>query len=388
MKNKLLSIFFTLAAALNLGVYVAAQGTTPTNRENEQTKIINKGYELAKLLPDSDAVIMFKAGKVYREILPRFLSANHQSLLAKVTNELNEIKADTGFDWKNVENMAIGLKIALGLKRKSGLPNILRLMLLRSGDKIDSKVPLWMAKRRGKYNDEKIGDRTIYLAHKDKSSDKNKSKKAASKAKKPKLKKPSFPTFAVASYNENTLVMGFPEQVKNTIRESQKISADILDLPLHKPNADILDLLRHKPNAVITFGAYFPNGLLSLIDVEAFKNFDELAAAIGSIYKAQGSLEVNEESAFISMVVETLDAGHASLLHDALFAFRFFLKTGFKTNDAEEAELFKIIENTEVSRDEKKVMLSLKVTENAFGFLLSYAIEDIFSSEEWRKGQI
>lgn len=369
MKNKLLFLFIALTFVLNLSVYAAAQETTPANKGNEQTTI-NKRHELAKLLPDSDVVITLKLGEILHKTLPQFLSANHQPLLTKFTDDLNKIKANNrGFDLRDVENAAIGLKFNPDAKNNPDLPEFAWSLLFQSRSKIDSKVPILMAKRIGKYHQEKIGNHTIYITqelNEKKSGDKNKPNKS-------KIKKYLY--CAVASYSNDIITMGSMEHVKKTIGESQKVSATILDL------------LNRKPAAILTFGSYFPKGFSPYLDFEDPEYLDGLNAAIGSIRQVQGSLDTNEGNAFISIVVETSDTKNASFLHDLLVTGRLFLTTRLNkvtkvTNDPEWNYLKEMIENTEFSRDGEKVMLSLKVTENAFGFLLNMIIEDIVYSKE------
>lgn len=372
MKNKLLFLFIALAFVLNLSVYAAAQEAT--GKEYEQATI-NKGRELAKLLPDSDVVITLKLGEILRKTLPQFLSANHQPLLTKFTDDLDKIKVDNrGFDLRDVENVAIGLKFNPDAKNNPDFPEFSWSLLFQSRSKIDSKLPILMAKRIGKYHQEKIGKHTIYITqelNEKKSSDKNKPNKS-------KIKKYLY--CAVASYSNDIIAMGSMEHVKKTIGESQKVSATILDL------------LNRKPAAILTFGSYFPKGFSPYIDFEDSGYLDGLNAAIGSIRQVQGSLDTNEGNAFISVVVETSDTKNARFLHDLLVTGRLFLTTRLNklmkanAHDSEWNHLKEMIENSKVSRDGEKVMLSLKVTENAFGFLLNMIIEDIVYSKEKVKG--
>ena len=368
MKDKLLPIFLKLAFFLNLSLYVLGQEATT----------IDGGSELAKLLPDSDVVVVLKASKILNETLPQLLSADHQPLLAKITDEINKIKDDNkGLDFRDVENAVIGLKLK---PVPVDFPDLDKLSftwtaLFRSRSEIDSRVPILMAKRRGKHYQEESENRTIYLARREKPVSKNKSKKSDSEAKKSKLKKPHF---AASFYDENTLAMGSPEYVKKTLGESQKV------------DAGILNLLIHKPASVVAFGAHFPKGLSSYIDLE---DIEELSAAIYSIRKVNGSLDMNEGNAFISLVVEASKTEHARFLHDLLITFRLLAVTRFGLKEpnapknAKFAALFRMINNVEVSQDEKKVMLSLKVKENDFGSILEQSIKEIFFSKEEEKSK-
>lgn len=383
MKNKinntLLPIFLKLAVFLNLSFYVLGQETTT----------IDRGHELAKLLPDSDVVVVLKASKILNETLPQLLSANHRPLLTKITDEINKIKADNkGLDFRDVENIAIGLKIKPVPMEFLDWDDLdfIWTALFQSNSRIDSKVPILIAKRRGKYNQEKIRTDVLYLVYKEKPNDKNKSNKSDPNTKKSNLKTPYF---AVATYNENTFMMGSPEHVKKTIGESQKVGVDILNL------------LSHKPTSVVTFGAYFPNGLSPYTDFGDSMS-EELVDAVNSIRNVRGSLDTNEGSAFISVVVESSEAEHARFLHDLLIMGRLLSTTYFtkglkESNAPEDNEtatlrnkidiLRKIAKNVKISQTGKKVMLNIEASKSDTAIILSYLIEKIFFTKK-EKGDV
>lgn len=372
IKDNLLPIFLKLAVFLNLSFYVLGQETTT----------IDRGRELAKLLPDSDVVVVLKASKILNETLPQLLSANHQPLLTKITDEINKIKADNkGLDFRDVENIAIGLKIKPVPMEFLDWDDLdfRWTALFQSNSRIDPKVPILIAKRRGKYNQEKIRTNVLYLVYKEKPNDKNKSNKSDPDTKKSNLKTPYF---AVASYNENTFVMGSPEHVKKTIRESQKVGVDILNL------------LSHKSASVVTFGAYFPNGLSPYTDFGDSMS-EELVDAVNSIRKVRGSLDINEGNAFISAVVEASEAEHARFLHDLLIMGRLlsttYLTKGLKESNAPKddkfAALSRLINNVEILQSGKKVMLNMEASKSDTAIILSYLIEKFFFTKK-EKGDV
>lgn len=332
MKNKLLSIFVSFIVISTLSGHALAQQAIGTS----------KGYELAKLLPASEIVILIESGKIFREKLPQVLS-DKQTLLAKINSELDKFKSRTGLDLRDVESAAIGLK-KTELKNKTDFEWV---ALFQGKSNISSKVPIVVAKHKGTRHDDikieniKIGNRTIYILSVEKlsKSNKNKSKKFS-------------PVAAIASYSEDTIVVGSPEHVKRTIGESQRVSADVLTL------------LNRKTNPVITFGAYLPNGLSSYIGLkESVGGDDNLKLALDSIRKLHGSLDINDGNAYFSATAEALEAKDAEYLYSFLVVLQITGKGMFsgKLNDPNAEVYLRMLENAEISLDEKKIILNLEV---------------------------
>lgn len=339
MKNKLLSIFVSFISTL--GGPALAQQAIGTS----------KGDELAKLLPASEIVILIESSKILREKLPQVLS-DKQILLAKINSEIDKTKSRTGLDLRDFENAAIGLK-KIELKNKTGFEWA---ALFQGKSNISSKLPILMAKRKGtRHDDIKIGNRTIYILFVEKlsKSNKNKSKKLS--------------PVAIASYSKDTIVAGSLEHVKRAIGESQRVSADVLTL------------LNRKTNPIITFGAYLPNGLSFYIGLkESAGGDDRLKLALDSIRKLHGSLDISDGNAYFSATAEALETKDAEYVYSLLVMLQMAGKGMFpdKSNDPIAEVYLRMLENAEISLDEKKIILNLEIPKSDV-YILAREINEI-----------
>ncbi len=338
MKNKLLSVLAGFAVVLSLGSYMFAQNVNS----------VSEGYKLAKLLPESDAVILLDSRKLVTETLPQVLSAN-QPLLAKIMGKINNLKAETGLDLRDFENVAIGLK-----SQKVSETEIDFAPVLLARGKVDSKALISVAQLAsdGKYHTEKIGSCTVYIFSTEKLIDNNKPKSDPKKDKSfinktlDKVFNGLSKELAITTYDDNTIAVGSLDRVKEVIGKSSKVSKTVLNM------------LNRKPKAVGIFGAILPTGLSRYVEL----GDDELGATLDSIRKLQGSFDVNDGNASLSVMAETLGVKQAQDLEGTLIGLQMLGKALLsKLKGADKQVYSRMIENAKISRNEKLIMFDLKV---------------------------
>ncbi len=302
---------------------------------------------LASLLPQSDGVITLDSDRLFNSVLPQILSAN-PDMMQKITSKLDSVKTETGIDLRKFEEVAIGLKMNGATEDGVDYEPV----LLARGS-VESKALVSVARlaSNGEYHTEKIGDRTIYIfspkkiidkvQNDKKDDDKNLFEKMIDQVFKGLSKE-----IALTSYDENTVAIGSLKRVKELIGKSPRVGKDVLAL------------LDRKPNAVAKLGAKLSNGISQFIEL----GDDELGDTLGSIRVLQGSLDVDETNAIVSLMAKTSDGEQAENLQTTLTGFQILGKTLLGSSKNADKQVYaRMVENAAITRVENAVMLDLSV---------------------------
>ena len=308
----------------------------------------SSGYQLAKLLPESDAVVLLDSDKLIKETLPQVLSAN-QLLLTKIMGKINNLKAETGLDLRDFKDVVIGLKNKVGSETEINFDPV----VLARGV-VESKAIISLARLAsdGKYHTEKFGKHTIYifssekLISNNKPDSKTKDDKSFIDKTVDKIFKGVSKELAITAYNDNTVALGSLARVKETIGKSARITEKVLGL------------VQGNPNAVARFGAVLPNGLSTYVALDD----DELSQTLNSVRELKGSFDVNDGNALLLVSAETVDAKNAQDLEATLIGFQMLGKILLgRSKSADKLVYSRMIENAKISRKEKMITFGLKV---------------------------
>lgn len=338
MKKKLFLVLALFSVVLNLGGYAPAQKTVSET----------SGYQLAKLLPESDAVILLDSKRLIVETLPQVLSAN-QVLLSKIIGKIDTLKDETGLDLRDFQDVAIGLKSKTVSEAEIDFDPI----VLARGS-VDSKALIAVARLAsdGKYQTEIVGDHTIYIFSTDKLIENNKPEDDPKNSKSfiektiDKMFKGVSDELAITAYNENTVAIGSVARVKETITRSSRISENVLGL------------LNQKPNAVGIFGALLPTGLSRYIDLDN----DELGATLDAVRMIKGAMDVRDGNVSLLVMAETLDVKQAQDLEGTLTGLQMLGKILLGSSKSPDKQVYaRMIENAKISRTEKLIKFELAV---------------------------
>ena len=100
MKRKIFALLTVCAVVLSTaGVSLAV------TKGSKKAKSTN---QLLALLPPSDGAFTIDAKRFFGDALPQILSAN-QPLLTEILSKFDEIKATTGIDFKQFQQVAVGV---------------------------------------------------------------------------------------------------------------------------------------------------------------------------------------------------------------------------------------------------------------------------------------
>ena len=156
----------------------------------------------------------------------------------------------------------------------------------------------------GTYREEKIGDRTVYIfSVKDVANEtvsKNSNSKMAGYL--DKAIQGLSKEIAVTSLDKNTLVIGLPSRVRETLAGQTHVAADISGL------------LSVKETAVMSFALKPPGGMSHLLPLDN----DELGKNIDSIQYLSGSLDVAAIGTSLQMAARTKKPEQAIGLKDTI----------------------------------------------------------------------
>lgn len=343
MRNRIFTLF-TFAAFVMSAVGFVFVGEKASARGNN---------ELVGLLPASDIVINLDAQRLFNTALPQIFSAD-PGALTKINAKLDELKDKTGLDLRQFQHVSAGI----AAKRVSPKKVDFEPFIIARGT-FNSGALLAVAKltSKGKYQEKRIGSRTVYIF----------TPKEVIEANKPKVKssmldivlskiaKSLSREIALSAYDSNTLVIGSEARLREAFEKKTTVSTEVLSM------------VYQNPNAVINFGGKFPNGLAGLIDIDN----DEIGNNIQSIRQMSGALTVENNQTQLEFTAKTLKEEQAQGLHEMLQGLQIlgkaFLGNSKKTKD----QIYvRMIESAEISRSGSQILFDLKVPQSDIDVLL------------------
>lgn len=367
--------FYALITVFALGLSVV--GGASANAAIDAKKSASQTAQLAALLPESDAVATLDARRLVGEALPQILSGD-TALLNEIVGKIDEVKTKTGFDLRQFEQIAVGVS-----SRKTGAQaiDLQPVVLARGTFNANALIALGKIAANGKFREEKIGDRSIYVfspkqlmqnsKFRTAPLPQQKSSPADSSAAPSSAPTRTLTVFeravermldnlsrevAVAAYDGNTLAIGSLARVRETFG-ARRISADALNL------------VSRRPNAVAAVGLKLPDGVSDLIP--SIGN-DEIGQTIDSIRFLAGSFDVNDGAASISIAAKTAQPAQAQNLFEQLEGLRMLGKMFVGGNKGADKEVYnRMLENVKIERAASEVTLDLQVPQTDINILLS-----------------
>ena len=310
--------------------------------------------ELAALLPASDGVVSLDVQKLLSESVPQILAGKPQ-MLGDINAKIDGLRDKTGLDARQFEQIVIGVAMREITAREVDLEPV---FLARGKYNANALIAVAKLASKGKYREERIGSRTVYVF----------TGKEIVQQNKPQTKNSWFDKaidrmvnsltreIAVTSLDGNTLAFGSLARVRETFEAKTRA------------RAEVLSLINRKPNAVLSFGATLPNGLSKFVDLDN----DELGRTLDSIRQMSGALEVSANNATVSIAAKTLQADHAQTLHETLEGLQMLGKAFIGAGRGEDKKVFaRMIDNARITRSGAEVMLDLQVPPSDINILLT-----------------
>lgn len=311
---------------------------------------------LAALLPASDGVINVDLKRLMNEALPQILATNPE-ILSEINTKIAEVQTKTGLDMRQFEQLAVGV----AFKQVSDQEvDFAPLILARGKFNAGGLLALAKVAAKGKYREEKVGEKTVYVFSAREIIQDNKPQIANSTLGKwlDKALNSLKNEIAVTTYDDNTLVIGTLERVTETFTKTTRI------------NASVLAFINRKPNAVLSFGGSTANGLKPFFSLGKFDN-DETAKILGGVRSVYGSLDVASGNVVVSVAAKSVDAKNAEDLELSLSGLQMIGKGFLGGAKGADKEVYaRMIENARISRKASEVTLDLQVPQTDINILL------------------
>ena len=318
------------------------------------TKTSKTNNELAALLPTSDMVITLDAQRLFNQALPQVLSAN-QEMLGEINAHINALKSKTGLDARQFQQVAVGLTT----KQISAKDVEFEPFVLARGS-FNSGALLAVAKMasNGKYREEKIGSRTVYIFTPKEIAEANRPNTKNSFLSKifDKVTKNLTREVAVTTYDDKTLAFGTPARVREAFETKTRIATDILGL------------VNRNPNAVVSFGGRMPTGMSAFLP---FEN-DELGKNLDSIRQVSGALNIGDGSAALFVTAKTLKDEQAQGLKETMEGLQVLGKAFLGGSKSADKQVYaRMVENAKISRSGSEVSFDLQVPQTDIDVIIS-----------------
>lgn len=312
------------------------------------TKKSAKANQLAVLLPASDMVVTMDAQRVFNQALPQIFSANQENL-AEINSKIDDFKTKTGLDARQFQQIAIGISTKqISAKEVDYEPFV----LARGTFNADSLVAVAKFASNGKYREEKVAGRTVYVFTTQEIIEKNKPQ--ASNSMIDRLIRSLTKEIALTTYDNNTLAFGSLARVREAFQTKTRVGNDVLSLA------------NRNPNAIMNFGAKFPNGLSNLIVLEN----DELGKSLDGIRQVSGAMNIENGGANLSLAAKTAKEDQAQSLHNLIEGLRFFgnIVRGQKGEDKK--VYARMIDGFKINRSGSELSFDLQVPQADIDILL------------------
>jgi translation elongation factor EF-1beta len=345
MKHK----FFALTAVCLL--LLNAVGTTFADTKSNKVK--RQTSQLVALLPESDAVMTFDSKRFISEALPQILSGN-QTMLANILGRVDEMKAKTGIDLRQFEQVAFGVS---AVKIKNNEYDFEPVGLARGQINAAALIAVAKVAAKGKYREEKIGDKTVYVFAVKELAEQNKPQTNDAKKNEmfDKIIGKLSREVAITAFDSNTLAFGTLPRVRQTIEAKTHVGADITNL------------LYKKQTSVMNMAAKIPSGISAFLPLDN----DELGKNIDAIQYIYGAMDISGANTSVQLTARTRQNAQAQGLLETLEGLQIVGKALLGGSRGADKQIYaRMIENVKFSRNLNEISFDLDVPQSDIDVLI------------------
>lgn len=336
MKTRSFAFTAVFALLFNIAAFAAVD-----KRPKAKKRQVNR---LVTLLPASDGVAIFDSKRFFGDALPKVLAAN-QPLLSEIMAKVNEIQDRTGIDLRKFDQAAVGVRYPKVSAKETDYEPV----VVASGE-IDFGALVAAAKSasNANYRSELVGDKSMFIFT----------------AKDVVLNKPATPAnskisgiadhvskglpneIALAAIDRNTVAVGLPSRVRETLEAKSRIGADVTGL------------LPVRETAVVSFAMRTRGGMAQFLPLDN----DELGKNIESIQYLAGVADVTADGTSLHVMARTQKAGQAEQLKDTLDVLRLMGKGFLGASKAADKQVYgRMLANARFTHRGTDVTLDLLV---------------------------
>ncbi|MEO8648691.1 MAG: hypothetical protein ABI539_05955 [Acidobacteriota bacterium] len=345
MKIKIFAAFASVLLVLDLAGGALAGGKRD-RKARAQTQ------PLVALLPASDVVATLDGRRFFGEALPRILSSN-QPILSSIVAKIDEMQTKTGLDVRQFESIAVGVAARKIAAKDYDLDPV---VIARGQINSSALIGAVKLASNGKYREEKIGTRTIYvISGKDLATAGGQAVRTTGTADKFMDKLSS--DVAVTAFDGNTIIFGTPDRVRLTLGAKSRVGTDISGL------------LGKRESSVLNFAAKMPDGMSAFVPLDN----DELGKNIDSVRYLFGSMDVGVAGAGLNLTARTLQNAQAQGLLETLEGLQMLGKAFLGGSKGPDKQVYaRLIENAKFTAKGNEVILDLQVPQGDIDILVGY----------------
>lgn len=313
-----------------------------------------KSVRLAKMLPDSDAVVVVDVKRMFANALPQILAGN-QPMLSAIVAHADEIKNRTGIDLRQFDQIAVGATITKVSEKEVDLIPVVLAQGKYTPASLLSAVKL---ASNGEYREEKIGGKTVYIFNAKVSSEKAVPGVGDSMIGRMigRAMKGIFSTeIAVGPLDAETIAFGPAERVRQAIEGKTH------------PGVSVLGLSGLQHGGIASFGAKLPSGISALLGFDS----DEIGKSIDSIRFLSGWMDVADGATVIRVTGKTTQTAEAVDFLATLVDLQGLGKALLGSSKGADKKVYaRIIENARFSRIANEITLDLSVPQADINILI------------------
>lgn len=306
---------------------------------------------LATLLPASDAIVTFEADRFFSQALPQILSGN-EKLFVEMMSKVDEIRQMTGVDLRQFDEVAVGVSSSGASAEKADYQP---LILARGKFSSDSLVAIVKIAGSGRYREEQIGVRTVYIFSPSEMMAKNKPKGTSMMDNViGSIIENLDREMALTAYDGGTLAIGTTARVK-----------ELLD-GKSKADAEILSAVGKKQSSLMGLAMRTPAGFEQFLRLDN----DTLGNSLKGVRMISGGLDVANSSASLSLSAKTATVEQATGIKQTLDGFKAFLPAMLGGGKGKNQIYGRLVENARITRVGLNVSLDLTIPQSDIDVLV------------------
>ena len=276
---------YRILAFLAIAVLVLDLGASALAGSNSRKPGAN---DLVALLPASDGVVIFDSKRTFNDALPKIL-ANNQPFLAKINGKIDEFRTKTGIDLRQFDVCAAGVSTRQISEKNYDVDPVI---IARGQMTSASLIGAAKVASNGKYREERVGDRVMYIFDADTFGTKQAGTRHLGKV----------GEIALTSLDEKTIAFGEVDRVRDTLKAKSRVSPELVSM------------LEKDLTSVASFAVRLPSGLKAYLPLEN----DELGKNIDSIRYLYGNANVANNEGTVHVVARTDQNSQATSLYETL----------------------------------------------------------------------
>ncbi len=309
-------------------------------------KALPKNSDLLRLMPEVDAVAIFDAKRFFSAGLPQLFSAN-QPILDEILRSSDELRSKVGIDLRQFETVTVGATVRPGTA--AGKYSFDTVFAVRSAMNAADLLAAGKLAANGKYREEKIGERSVYIFQ-------TKEIAAEHGSKVPSVRPETVdslvnkvdPDIAVTVFDDKTLLAGDLEMVKNTLAGTSK--ADPV----------LTKFLTARTGRIFSFASKVPAGFEALVPLDN----DEMAKNLRSIRYLFGGFDINTAGVAVDLAARTATAADAKELGEMLGGLRMLGSSLLSSSTTPELKIAsRVVDTAKIVNKGSEVSIDLNIAQ-------------------------